>query len=78
MRPLSSLATAALLAGSIVGAAHTGAGGLDAVRLENAKIGTPDWQGVDDRGRAVEVYASATDALRALRRQSPLSGAPST
>jgi hypothetical protein len=62
-RPLSSLATAALLAGSIVGMAHTGAGGLDAVRLENARIGTPDWQAVDDRGRAVEVYASATDAL---------------
>jgi hypothetical protein len=63
VRAVSSLAAAALLAGLIVGTAHPGAGDLAAVRLENAKAGTLGWLGVDDRTRAVEVYASATDAL---------------
>jgi len=52
-----------LLAGLIVGTAHPGPGNVAAVRLENAKAGTPGWLGVDVRTRAVEVYASATDAL---------------
>jgi hypothetical protein len=52
-----------LVAGAIVGTAHPGAGDVAAVRLENARAGTRGWLGVDNRTRAVEVYASATDAL---------------
>ena len=34
-----------------------------AIQVENARAGTPRWLGVDNRDQAIEVYASATDAL---------------
>ncbi|MFL5964294.1 MAG: N,N-dimethylformamidase beta subunit family domain-containing protein [Gaiellaceae bacterium] len=63
IRVLSSLGAVVLLAGLIVGAATPGAGEIDAIRSENAKAGTLGWLGIDNRTRAIEVYASATDAL---------------
>ena len=63
IRVFSLLGAAAVLAGSIAGSAAPGAGGLDAIRSENSKAGTIGWLGIDNRTRAVEVYASATDAL---------------
>lgn len=47
----------------LVGVAMPDTGATGAVPVENLRAGTLGWLGVDDRSRAVEVYASATDAL---------------
>ena len=60
------LAVTALLAvPGLRGRAHAvaSAGRPTLIALENAKPGTPGWLGPAATGRAIEVYASATDAL---------------
>ena len=52
----------ALIAVSI----HTGVSGSatsTAIQFENSRPGSPGWLGTDNRDQAIDVYASATDAL---------------
>src|SRR4051812_50169672 len=47
------------------GGSHASAGAVrpSLIAVENAQPGTPGWLGPAATGRAIEVYASATDAL---------------